>query len=125
MPDSVIPRIALTNTFVFASQSEMLALSTAQEGDIAIRTELDKTFILKKSGYNVLDNWQELWTPDCKVQSVNGKTGNVVIGISDLNGVSKTDFNVHTNDTKAHMSETDRDKFDNLLLTNVYNLNGS
>lgn len=122
LPDSVIPKIALTNTFVVNSEAAMLALSTAQEGDVAIRTDLNKSFILKKTGYNVKENWQELLTPDCKVQSVNGKTGNVVINIDELNGISKATFDAHKNDNKTHLSESDREKLDNLLLTNIYGL---
>ncbi|MGL5904759.1 MAG: hypothetical protein ACRCZO_18895 [Cetobacterium sp.] len=56
----------------------MLAL-TAQTGDVAIRTDLKKSFILKVDGASTLANWQELLTPDDRVQSVNGMTGTVVI----------------------------------------------
>ena len=71
---SILPAIALTDTFTVASQAEMLALN-AQQGDIAIRTDENKTYILKTSGASTLANWVMLKTPDCKVLSVNGKTG--------------------------------------------------
>ena len=51
LADSVVPKIAMTNTFVVASQTAMLALTSAQEGDVAIRTDLSKSFILKASPY--------------------------------------------------------------------------
>ncbi len=57
--DTVVPKIAMTNTYVVATQTAMLALSSAQEGDVAVRTDLKKLFILKTAGYNVLSNWQE------------------------------------------------------------------
>ncbi|HCZ23815.1 MAG TPA: hypothetical protein DHV05_03025, partial [Acholeplasmataceae bacterium] len=74
LADSVVPKIAMTNTFVVASQTAMLALSTAQEGDVAVRTDLNKSFILKASPYSTLANWQELLSPTDAVTSVNGST---------------------------------------------------
>ena len=43
---SVLPAIAISDTFVVATEAAMLAL-TAEVGDIAIRTDLSKSFILK------------------------------------------------------------------------------
>ena len=120
LADSVIPRIAMTNTFVVASESAMLGLSSAQEGDVAIRTDLNKSFILKTSGYNVKANWQELLTPTDKVQSVNGKTGAVNISLSELGGVSTGAFNSHTGNTSTHLSSKDREKLDGLLQTIIW-----
>jgi hypothetical protein len=51
--------IAITDTFVVGSQEEMLAL-VAQRGDVAIRTDLGETFILKTDPATVLANWVEL-----------------------------------------------------------------
>jgi hypothetical protein len=59
---SVLPAIAITDTFVVASQAAMLAL-TAEVGDVAVRTDLSKSFILRTAGANVLANWQELLAP--------------------------------------------------------------
>ena len=42
---SVIPPLAITDIFVTASQTEMLTLS-AQKGDIAIRSDESKTYIM-------------------------------------------------------------------------------
>ena len=83
LADSVIPSIAITDTFVVATQAAMLAL-TAQVGDVAIRTDLNKSFILQTSPASVLANWQELKTPTDTVNSVNGQTGAVVLGGGDL-----------------------------------------
>ena len=75
-----LPPILITETSVVASQAAMLAL-TAQTGDVAVRTDLNKTFILKGTDATVLANWQELLTPTATnlVTSVNGQTGAVVI----------------------------------------------
>ena len=58
LSSSIIPRIAITNTFVVSSQDEMLKLSQAETGDICIRNDLSKTFILKGEPYSTLANWQ-------------------------------------------------------------------
>lgn len=77
LPTSVIPAVAITDTFVVATEVEMLAL-TAQRGDVAVRSDLKKTFILKTDDASLLANWVEVLTPANGVQSVNGKTGSAV-----------------------------------------------
>lgn len=84
LDSSVLPAIAITDTFVVSSQSAMLAL-TAEVGDIAVRTDLNKSFILKTAGASTLTNWQELLTPTDSVTSVAGKTGAVTLTASDVN----------------------------------------
>jgi hypothetical protein len=123
LSDSVIPRVALTNTFVVSSESAMLALSTAQEGDVAVRTDLNKSFILKASGYSTLSNWQELLTPTDKVQSVNGKTGTVTITLSELSGVDTTTYNTHVA-SNLHLTSTQRAKLSDLYNTKIESLDG-
>lgn len=76
--ESIIPAVAISETYVVDSQSAMLALS-AQVGDVAIRTDVSKSFILQSLPATTDANWKELLTPDCKVISVNGKQGAVVL----------------------------------------------
>ena len=83
LADSVIPAVAITETFVVDSQAEMLALS-AQVGDVAIRTDVNRSYILQTIPASTLDNWKELLTPTDSVLSVNGKTGTVVLSGSDI-----------------------------------------
>jgi hypothetical protein len=83
---SQIPAIAISDTFVVASQAAMLALSGADIGDVAVRTDLSKSFILKASGYATLANWQELMTPVDSVQSVAGRTGVITLTVADISG---------------------------------------
>lgn len=65
----------------------MLAL-TAQTGDVAIRTDLSKTFILKGTSSSTLADWQELATPVDSVTSVNGLTGTVVLStVPNVSGI--------------------------------------
>lgn len=88
---SVIPAVAISNTFTAANQTAMLALSSAEEGDIAIRTDLNKTFILTSSAanaYSTLANWQELLTPTDAVSSVNGQTGAVMLTAANVSAIA-------------------------------------
>ena len=82
VPSTQLPAIAITDTFVVASQAAMLAL-TAEVGDVAVRTDLNKSFILKASPASTLANWQELLTPTSPVSSVFGRTGAVTAASGD------------------------------------------
>lgn len=62
LDNSVLPSIAITDTFVVNSESAMLAI-VGQVGDVAIRTDLDKSFILATEPTSVLENWAEILAP--------------------------------------------------------------
>lgn len=81
--ESVLPAIAITETFEVASQAAMLALD-AQTGDVAVRSDENKCYILKQAPASTLANWVLLRTPTDLVLSVNGKTGAVVLTTSDV-----------------------------------------
>lgn len=89
LSNTVLPALAITNTFVVATQAAMLALA-AEEGDIAVRTDLNKSFILTNDDPTAPTSWQELLTPTDTVASVNGKTGTVTITLAELGGVADT-----------------------------------
>jgi hypothetical protein len=88
LDSSILPSLALSTTFVVTSETEMLALS-ATNGNIAIRTDINKTFILKATPASVLTNWQELLS-SAAITSVNGKTGTVTLTPSDVGAVPTT-----------------------------------
>lgn len=67
-----LPSITITDTFVVGSQAAMLAL-TAETGDVAVRTDVNKSYILKGTNPAVLADWQELLTPTSAVTSVFGR----------------------------------------------------
>ncbi len=72
---SVLPAMAISSINVVASQAAMLAL-TAEQGDIAVRTDLNKTFALATNSPGTLADWIELLTPTGgAVSSVAGLTG--------------------------------------------------
>lgn len=98
IPTEQLPHISITETYVVNTQAAMLALS-AQVGDVAIRTDLSKSFILQNEPASTLANWQELLTPTDAVQSVNGKTGVVTLTKNDV-GLGKVN-NTYDNTKKV------------------------
>ena len=89
IPTNQLPALAITTTQVVASQAAMLAL-TAQIGDVAVRTDVNKSFILTAEPATTLGNWQELLTPTDSVLSVDGLTGAVVLSGTYLNATTGT-----------------------------------
>lgn len=83
IPASQLPALAIVDTAVVATQAAMLAL-TAQKGDVAIRTDVNKSFILRAEPATTLSNWEELRTPTDVVQSVAGRQGAVTLTSADL-----------------------------------------
>lgn len=83
IPNNQLPALAITETDVVGSQALMLAL-TAEVGDVAIRTDLNKSFILAQEPASTLSNWKELLTPTDAVLSVNGQVGAVILTKSDV-----------------------------------------
>lgn len=83
IPKELLPALAITEPHVVASEEEMLNLD-AQKGDVAIRTDESRSYILRAEPASVKTNWVELLSPDCRVLSVNGKTGAVVLTTEDV-----------------------------------------
>lgn len=83
IPSAQLPAIALTDVYVVISQAAQLAL-TAEEGDVAVRTDLNKSYIHNGGTAGTMADWQELLTPTDTVLSVNGYTGTVVLTTSDV-----------------------------------------
>lgn len=82
--DSLIPPLAITDVFEASSEAEMLAIATANVGDVCIRSDQNKCYILKQLPYNTLANWKELKTPANSVLSVNGQTGAITLTTSHI-----------------------------------------
>lgn len=83
IPTSQIPALSIIDTYVVASQSAMLAL-TAQKGDVAVRSDESKTYILQGTVASTLSNWVLLQSPASAVISVNEQTGVVVLAKADV-----------------------------------------
>ena len=69
-----LPSVAVSDTFVAASQAEMLAL-VAEVGDLCIRSDLNQTFILRGASASTLSDWEQIRvsTPYDMVVPVFGK----------------------------------------------------
>lgn len=83
VPTSQLPSLALSDVNVVSSQTAQLALD-AQEGDIAIRSDLSKSYIHNGGTSGTMADWTELASPTDAVTSVNGQTGAVVLGKADI-----------------------------------------
>jgi hypothetical protein len=107
IPNAQLPPLAITQTFVVSSEAQMLALD-AMTGDIAVRSDLNKSFILSTMDSTVLTNWQELLTPPSSVLSVNGKTGVVSLASTDLSDTANIVFpsSTHTLTNKTYNAES-------------------
>lgn len=89
LDNSVLPPLAIGQTFVVDSEANMLAL-TADTGDICIRTDISKTFIkLNDTNPSTLADWQQIQTSG-EVISVNGQTWAVVLDADDIDDTSTT-----------------------------------
>ena len=93
IPSSQLPPVTLASTSVVGSELDMISLTSATVGSIAIRTDLNKNYVLSATPASTLSNWVELLTPAAPVQTVNGYTGTVnitknEIGLSDVDNTS-------------------------------------
>lgn len=116
LPSSVIPPLAIKETFTTATQAAMLAL-TAQRGDVAIRTDQGgKMYILISDAPATLADWKP-FTATGDVSSVAGRTGAVVLTKTDV-GLASVD---NTTDAAKPVS-TAQSAADNLRLLKTANL---
>jgi len=83
IPNDQLGPLVITDTFVVNTQAAMLALD-AQRGDVAVRTDQNKTYILRGDDPTALGDWQELLTPTDAVSSVNGFTGTVTLTAANI-----------------------------------------
>jgi hypothetical protein len=102
IPTTQLPALAITDTFEVASEAAMLALA-AEKGDIAIRWDESKSYVLSDSDPSVLANWKLLRTPTDAVLSVAGLTGAISasnlksalsLGQADIAGLTTADVPV-------------------------------
>ena len=115
IPTNQLPPVTVSSTNVVANQDEMLALSTATVGSIAVRTDVSKNYILAIADPTNLANWIELLTPGAPVQSVNGLTGSISLSKSDI-GLANAD---NTSDVNKPISNTTQSALNLKLDTNL------
>ena len=130
LDSATLPAIAITETFVVKSEEAMLEL-TAQTGDVAVRTDVNKTYILQEEPASTAENWIEMLTPTDAVLSVNGKTGAVTLTTDDVAEGSTNQYftearatsNFETNIATTTVSEL-QDGADVLMVSDNFILNG-
>ncbi len=84
IPNTQLPPLALTEVFTAVDETGQLAL-TAQEGDVCVRTDENKSYIHNGGSAGDMTDWQELLTPTDSVTSVNGEVGVVSLDTDDIN----------------------------------------
>ena len=90
VPNSQLPSLAITEYLgTVANEAALLALS-GERGDWAIRTDTGSTWVITTDGGSLITDWTELATPADSVSSVNGFTGAVVLGPSDVGAATAT-----------------------------------
>jgi hypothetical protein len=101
VPTSQLPSLAVTEYLgSVANQTAMLALS-GQKGDWAIRTDTGSTWVIVGTNPSVIGSWVELATPADAVSSVNGYTGSVTLGHSDVGALALTGGSLSGNVTSS------------------------
>jgi len=89
IPSAQLPALALTDVFTVASEAAQILL-TAQEGDVAIRTDENKSYVHNGGVSGTISDWSELLTPTDLVLSVNSQVGAVVLDADDIDDTSTT-----------------------------------
>ena len=84
--ESQLPKITVGNVYAVSSESEQLALS-ASKGDVAVRSDENKSYMHNGGSAGNMTDWTEIKTPTGEVFSVNGKKGDVTINITDIPGL--------------------------------------
>lgn len=92
IPSSLLPAIAITDTFPVASQAAMLALD-AETGDVAVRSDNSTSYILSGTDPSNLSHWTQLLSPGTVV-SVNGQSGVVTLSTTHIAEGSNLYFTV-------------------------------
>lgn len=123
VPKSALPDLGIAPMPV-KSEAEMLNLP-AVVGNMAIRTDLGKTFVLMEEPASTLGNWLELVTTS-DVQSVNGQTGNVQltkadVGLSKVDNTADSDKPEATTSVRGLMSAADKAKLNNATAVSYAN----
>lgn len=109
IPSSQIPAQAISEFLGdVLSEKDMLALN-GQVGDWCIRTDEDRTYILAGNDPSDIGSWRYVVTPGSGISSVNGQTGVVVLGKSDV-GLGNVD---NTSDANKPVSTAQQTALDN------------
>lgn len=87
---SILPWVALTDTFTVSTSSDLTSLSSAEQWDLAIVTSENKTYVLAQDPYSTSANWKEILSPTGWVTSVNWQTWAVTLSIPSITSTTAT-----------------------------------
>ena len=88
----ILPAQDVVDVCVFCSEADMLAWCDANRWDMAIRTDIARTYVMSGSCPSCIDSWTILPVPTSPVTSVNWCIGDVCLttdNISDANSSNK------------------------------------
>jgi hypothetical protein len=124
IPSSQLPPVTVSSTTVVGSDAAMTALSNQTVGSIAVRTDVNKNYVLSALPASTLGNWIELLTPAAPVQTVNGYTGSVNLtktdlGLSEVNNTSDLNKPISTATQNALDLKADGTAVDAALATKL------
>lgn len=88
VPSGQLPAIAITSITEVGSQATQLALA-AQEGDVAVRSDENKSYVHNGGSAGTMADWNLLRTPTDAVLSVNGMVGAVALTAADVAAIAK------------------------------------
>ena len=100
---TILPWVALTDTFTVSTSSDLTTLSSAEQWDIAIVTSENKTYVLSQAPYSTASNWKQILSPTWWVTSVNGQTWAVTLNADNISDTSTTN---------KFVTQTDKDAWD-------------
>ncbi len=95
IPQEYLNAVDINEAFVVDNVIEMLALSP-DIGDVAVRTDLNKTFIYNGGNTGTSADWTELRVNSGLVVSVNSKTGNVNLNTDNIPALVGSQFQYYT-----------------------------
>lgn len=110
VPITQLPALAITDVYTVANQTDQLALlATTQEGDVAIRTDENRSYVRNAGVSGTMADWSLLLTPTDAVLSVFGRTGAVAATTGDYTWaqINKSTSSIGDITTRSHTLLTD------------------
>lgn len=94
VPVSAIPAYAIVDIFTVASQAAQLAIVGAEKGDVAIRSDENRSYVHNGGTAGTMADWTWLRTPTDAVFSVAGKVGAITLDRADVGLSNAAETNV-------------------------------
>ena len=104
---TILPWVALTDTFTVSTSSDLTSLSSAEQWDLAIVTTENKTYVLSADPYSTAANWKEILAPTGWVTSVNSQTWAVTLDADDISDSTTTNKFVTATDKTTWSGKQD------------------